>query len=309
MITPTYPWPVPRGHTSAPIWTGHGFRIDEQEVPLLSYAVEASGWTDELTAFHEDGGGAGHFMNRASRRYALGEVRRQAAQPAPVILEIGCLSGVFLQELRSALPRAQLIGADYVRRPLESLAARMPDIPLVQFDLIHCPLRENSIDILVLLNVLEHIQDDAAVLHQVYHILKPGGAAIIEVPAGPHLFDVYDKFFMHFRRYDRAGFRALLDGVGFSVARLRGLGALLYPGFWYVKRKNKRYLSAPDDVQAQVVAGAIGKSGGSRLLDGIMWLESFLRHWMPFPCGIRWVATCIKPPHPTLSPSAGERAG
>ena len=181
-----------------------------------------------------------------------------------------------------------------MRGPLEVLARRRPDLPLLQFDLVQCPLPDNSVDVVVLLNVLEHIEDHAGAVRQVQRILKPGGAAVIEVPAGPHLFDVYDKVLMHYRRYELSELRHLLERAGLSVVHASHLGAFLYPGFWYVKRKNKRYLAATEAVQQEVVAGAIRKTGRNRLFDAVMCLEAGLRHWMSFPFGIRCLATAVK---------------
>jgi len=293
-VSMAYRWPTPPGCPGEPVWTGGGFRVGTEVVPFLSYTVGTSGWTDDLTTFHEDNAGSDHFIDRASRGHALSQVRRHAAGPAPVVLEVGCSSGFCLEALRGELPHARLIGADYVRGPLELLARRVPDIPLLQFDLVHCPLADDSVDVVVLLNVLEHIEDHEAAVRQVRRVLKPGGAAVIEVPAGPHLYDVYDKVLMHYRRYELSGLCRLLEGAGLSVVHASHLGAFLYPGFWYVKKKNKRYLSAPEDVQKQVVAGAIRKTGRSRLCEGVMWLEACLRRWTAFPFGIRCLATGVK---------------
>jgi SAM-dependent methyltransferase len=277
------------------VWTGNGFRVGSQVVPMLSYTVGSSGWTDDLTAFHEDNAGSDHFIDRASRRHALAQVRRHAAGPAPVILEVGCSSGFCLEELRRELPHAQVVGTDYVRGPLEVLARRVRDLPLLQFDLVHCPLADNSVDVVVLLNVLEHIEDDAAALRQVQRILRPGGAVVIEVPAGPHLFDVYDRVLMHFRRYELSGLRRLIKGAGLGVAHLSHLGAFLYPGFWYVKKKNQRHLSAPEEEQRRIVARAIRKTSRNRLFDAVMGVEGWLRRWTALPFGIRCLATAVKP--------------
>jgi ubiquinone/menaquinone biosynthesis C-methylase UbiE len=290
----SYPWPVPPECRSTPVWTGSGFRVDGRHLPLLSYTVGASGWTDDLTTFHEDNAGSDHFIDRASRQHTLRQVRRHATQTAPVILEVGCSSGFCLEALRRELPQAQLIGSDFVRGPLEQLARRLPTVPLLQFDLVHCPLPDESVDVVVLLNVLEHIQDDAEAVRQVARILKPGGAVVIEVPAGPHLYDVYDKVLMHFRRYELAGLIHLLENAGLNVVHASNLGALLYPGFWYVKKKNRRYLDAPEDTQREIVARAIRKSSRNRLFEGVMWVESCLRSWAPLPFGIRCLTTCRK---------------
>jgi SAM-dependent methyltransferase len=261
---------------------------------LLAYTVGDSGWTDDLTAFHEDNAGSDHFIDRASRAHALGQVKQYARGVSPVVLEVGCSSGFFLDELRRELPSALVMGADYVRGPLEQLAGRRRDLPLMQFDLTCCPLPDASVDVVVLLNVLEHIGDDEAAVREVARILRPGGAAVIEVPAGPHLYDVYDKVLLHHRRYRLAGLRALLEGASLEVVHASSLGALLYPAFRHVKLRNKRYLAEPKEIQRQVVARAIRKTGRNRLCEVLMAIEAGLRRWVPLPVGIRCLATGVK---------------
>src|SRR4051812_23952020 len=114
-MNPTYQWPVPPGYSEAPLWTGRGFRIGDNSLPLLSYTVGQSGWTDDLTTFHEDNAGSDHFIDRASRSHTLRQVKRYAAAQTPTILEVGCSSGFCLGALAKELPHARLIGADYVR--------------------------------------------------------------------------------------------------------------------------------------------------------------------------------------------------
>jgi SAM-dependent methyltransferase len=293
-VSMAFPWPAVPACAELPVWTGHGFLVGGVPTPVLSYRAGSSGWTDDLTTFHEENAGSDHFIDRASRAHALAQVKRHARGVQPVILEVGCSSGFLLEEVRRALPDALVIGADYVRGPLDLLARRLPHVPLLQFDLVHCPLPDACVDVVVLLNVLEHIEDDAEALRQVERILRPGGAAVIEVPAGPHLYDVYDRVLMHCRRYRLSGLCRLLEEAGFRVDHASSLGTLLYPGFWYVKRKNKRYLSEPEEVQRQVVAGAIRKTGRNRLLESVLWAEGLLRRTVPLPFGIRCVSTAVK---------------
>ena len=289
-----FPWPVPPGSSQTPVWTGHGFQIGSRVVPLLSYEVGASGWTDDLTTFHEESAGSAHFIDRASRQRALGQLALHTKSESPVLLEIGCSSGFLLRDMRRRWPHACLIGSDYVRRPLEQLAARMPDVPLLQFDLVDCPLPDDSVDALVALNVLEHIADDAAAVRQLYRILKPGGVAVIEVPAGPSLYDVYDKLLLHCRRYSSKALRGLFQGAGFHIVDQSHLGFFMYPGFWAVKQRNKRFLSEAEAVQQQVVEQTIRETGGSRLLEAVMRFELRLGKRVSYPFGIRCVLTCCK---------------
>src|SRR5262245_50973168 len=91
---------------AAPVWTGTDFVVGDSRCRVLSFKVGESGWSDELTAFHDDTAGADHFIDIASRRHALAAIQRHVAAPTPVILEVGCSSGHFLRLLRTAMPDA-----------------------------------------------------------------------------------------------------------------------------------------------------------------------------------------------------------
>jgi SAM-dependent methyltransferase len=241
---------------------------------------------------HEDVAGTAHPIDVASRRHAVGQLRRHLSRPDGVVLEVGCSSGYLLQAMRGALPDAFLIGVDYVRGPLEALASSMPTVPILQFDLQRCPLPDACVDAVVLLNVLEHIEDDASAVGHLFRILKPGGLAVIEIPAGPGLFDVYDKQLMHFRRYRRNGAVSLFEKTGFHKVKASHLGFFVYPAFWAVKKKNRLFAKEQD--AAAVVAKDI-KSSANWLLSALMNLELTLGEMMSFPFGIRCLLTCRNP--------------
>jgi SAM-dependent methyltransferase len=292
MADAAFPWPALTDGGPRPVWTGSGFEVAGAPAAVLSYGVGASGWSDGLTSMHEDVAGAAHPIDVASRAHAVAQLQRSVPRPDAAVLEVGCSSGYLLREMRAALPEAFLIGADYVRGPLEALASSMPTVPILQFDLQRCPLPDGSVDAVVLLNVLEHIEDDAAAVAHLFRILKPGGAAVVEIPAGPHLYDVYDKELMHFRRYRRKGAVSLFEQAGFRVEKASHLGFFVYPGFWAVKKKNRWFPSKDSD--AAVVAKDI-KAGDNRLLSALMKLELKLGAKMSYPVGIRCVLTCRKP--------------
>jgi SAM-dependent methyltransferase len=292
---PLYPWPRPKGSVTAPTWTGHGFKIGADTVPILSFDGEASGWTDDLTTFHEDVAGATHPIDLASRRQALEQLALHVSAKRPVILEVGCSSGFMLREIATRMPDVSLIGADYVRGPLEKLALELPEIPLLQFDLTRCPLSTESVDAVVALNVLEHIGDDEAAVREIRRILKPGGIAVIEVPAGPNLYDAYDKLLMHHRRYSLRQASRLFEQAGFEILKRSHLGFFVYPMFWATKQRNKRWITEEGVRQQQLVESQIRKTNQSRLLDLSLRLELSLGRWASYPCGVRCLLTARKP--------------
>lgn len=290
-----YPWPTPPGCVQPPKWTGQGFELDGQRVGVLHYEGGQSNWSDELTAIHEIMAGDKHILDVASRRHAVGQFLKHLDSPQSTILEIGCSSGYMLHELRTSLPQAAVIGSDYVPAPLEHLSKTMPDMPLLQFDLTKCPLPSNSLDAVVLLQVLEHIQDDATASREICRILKPGGLAVLEVPAGPSLYGVYDKVLMHCRRYSMSQFCTLLKNAGLEIVEKSHLGFFLYPGFWWVKRRDRRYLSADSETQKRILAENIKSSGQHKLMNLAIKLELALGKWIRYPIGIRCLVTARKP--------------
>jgi SAM-dependent methyltransferase len=292
--TPAFPIafaPCPLGK-EIPVWNGRAFQVGDLETKILSYEVGQSGWTDELTTFHEGTAGDDHYIDRASRLHAIDRLRRWLTSDRPAIIDVGCSSGLMLKALKQEFPGSVLLGADYIRGPLETLADSLPGVPLLQFDLTTCPLPDKSVDAVVLLNVLEHIERDEAALANVARILKPNGVAVIEVPAGPHLYDVYDKLLMHHRRYRMADLIAKIARNGLQVLDRSHLGFLLYPPFSLTKRRNRRYLNASREIQEKSVSRSIATASSQPMMHRLMALEASLRKLFYYPFGIRCLVTC-----------------
>jgi SAM-dependent methyltransferase len=290
-----FPWPSVRG--IQPIWTGRGFDVGGQLCAVLDFEARDSGWSEALTRFHEETAGEGtHPIDVASRQRARVALRRHLhTEPSEiVILEVGCSSGFRLQDLLHDWPNSLIIGSDFIADPLVRLAERVPTLPLLRFDMANCPLPSASVDAVVLLNVLEHIDDDAGAVAHIARVLKPGGVAVVEVPAGPELYDVYDKYLHHYRRYRLRELCTLLEQAGLRVTSRSHLGFLVYPAFALVKRRNRRWLSTPEDVQRAIVEKNIKESGRGPLLRWATSIESIGARWFSYPVGIRCLATAVK---------------
>lgn len=80
---------------------------------------------------------------------------------------------------------------------------------------------DGAYDTVVMVNVLEHIEDDRAAARGLFAALKPGGKLLIFVPALPFLFSELDRIYGHFRRYRRRELRQCVESAGFQIERLR----------------------------------------------------------------------------------------
>ena len=78
-----------------------------------------------------------------------------------------------------------------------------------------------SVDTVVLVNVLEHIEDDRAALNALVRMLRPGGHLLIFVPALQFLMSKLDRQLGHFRRYHRADLIEKTQGAGAEVRECR----------------------------------------------------------------------------------------
>jgi SAM-dependent methyltransferase len=290
-----YPFPEMPAEPGRIRWTGSDFVIGENvRRKILCYDKTHSNWSDELTRLHEEETGANHPIDKASRRLAIRSIQKYCRASAPVVLDVGCSSGFLLDELRRALPAARAIGADYIPELLERVATRVIGVPIIQFDLRNCPLPSDSIDAVTCLNVLEHIDDDRRAVQQIFRILRRGGIAHIEVPAGPHLYDIYDEHLMHHRRYRLPGLQKLCGEIGFEIVKATHLGVFVYPAFRFVKLRQRANLSLPAEEKKKIIAKQIRRTGRSSALDALLKLETTLGRWVRYPIGIRCVVVARK---------------
>ncbi len=284
--------PAAEKYGESPKWDGQAFVFDGKRTAVLEYSENFAGWSDALTALHEEAAGGEHPVDLASRNDALEQVKKFISSPEVVVLEIGCSSGFFIRDLATTLPEAVIIGADVVKEPLYRLARSLSGIPLIRFDLLKCPLPDQSIDLIVMLNVLEHIDDDVAALKNAFNLLKPGGGLVIEVPAGPHLYDAYDAQLCHFRRYSSAELKQKLGEAGFGVLRQSHLGFLLFPAFVVVKLLNKSFLFRK---RTSIVRDQAKTTSKNFFVRWAMNVESKFLMNLSLPWGIRALAVARRP--------------
>lgn len=136
------------------------------------------------------------------------------------LLDIGCGTGYFLT--KAADIADDLYGID----PATYECTRFDDI--IKGTVENVPFADNTFECVICLDVLEHIENPKQGLAEICRVLKPGGIAVITVPACQVLFGPHDIANDHFRRFSRKDFEALI-GNEFVIEKSTYFNSLLFP--------------------------------------------------------------------------------
>ncbi len=159
-------------------------------------------------------------------RYLLrrDRIRRWFSDQSPgALLEVGPGAGAFLVEwsrkgfectaLEASLPARSMMEAVFAQEGLD-----VPVFPSPQ------EAWKEAFDYLSAFDVLEHIEDDGKAVGQWASWIKPGGCLVLSVPARMDLWTEGDEWAGHFRRYEAAGLKRLLQAHGLMVERFECYG-------------------------------------------------------------------------------------
>jgi SAM-dependent methyltransferase len=203
------------------------------------------------------------------------------------VVDVGCGTGAFLDELGRTFPRADVLGVEpsAAAREVAQEAGRR----VVEGSFQPLPLADASVDLLVALDVLEHCADEAGALSEARRAVRPGGGMVLTVPALPSLWSSHDRLNNHRCRYVREELVGAVTRAGFEVGRCSYFNTLMLPLAYLARALPER-------------AGREGASGiripvapVNALLRGIFGLERpMLRHW-DLPTGVSLIITARRP--------------
>ncbi len=202
------------------------------------------------------------------------------------ILSVGCGPAEWLQWLTPfAGSDGKVVGLD-----IEAIHANglQGNLGFVVGSLEQSPIADESFDVVMALDVLEHLDDDSAGLREAARMVKPGGLLLITVPALPSLWGGQDVVSEHRRRYTKRALKRLFEEVGLTGHRISYFNTLLFPlaaGVRWSRRalgKANRARSDFEDNRPGVV---------NEVLARVFSAESYLIKYAPMPVGVSLLAT------------------
>jgi len=166
-----------------------------------------------------------HWWFLGRRKFIQSQLERFKA-PNLNVLEVGCGTGGNIETLLSVGNFTAIEMNSYARQvaeeryDVEIVSGSMPD---------DHPFKEKSFDLIFMLDVLEHIEDDVEVLKELKTLLKPQGKIIITVPAYQFLWSEHDKVHHHYKRYSRKEIRQSAGLAKLNIKRISNFNFFLLP--------------------------------------------------------------------------------
>lgn len=133
------------------------------------------------------------------------------------VLDIGCGVGDNLKQVQREHGNVRFSGLEYSQRSLERAKKALPnDVDLRLGSAVEIPFSAEYADMVMCIEVLEHIPDEHQALREIFRVLKRDGHLILSVPYR-RWFPSYYTCMGHIRHYTRTGLERLLAEKGFSV--------------------------------------------------------------------------------------------
>jgi ubiquinone/menaquinone biosynthesis C-methylase UbiE len=168
-----------------------------------------------------------YWWHKAKRRLILHLCQHyKVFQKSNNILDVGCGTGMMMTELSS---KGSVFGVDGSLQAL-SFCKKREQAKVLCCDLTYpLPFKSEYFDMVTILDVLEHLDNDSLILSEIRRILKSSGYFFLTVPAYPMLWTYWDVILGHKRRYRRKQLKKLLEDHGFVVKNSSYFYSFLLP--------------------------------------------------------------------------------
>ena len=234
----------------------------------------------------------------AGRTQAINTLLRQVLPQTTglEILAVGCGAGNMIHHLSRY---GQVRGIEVDPRPVRE--ARLRGYQVELHDATQpAPFAEGTFDLVTAFDVIEHVDDDVAILQDAHRTLKPGGHIAITVPAFMRLWSHNDDINAHKRRYTAQELKTKLTEAGFSVKRVSYNLFFIFPAaaaLILLRRGNEPELSSHHlEEEAYEVEMEPASPAVNAILTQVGKLEAAIMRHVSFPFGTSLIVVAQKGP-------------
>jgi SAM-dependent methyltransferase len=222
-----------------------------------------------------------HWWYRARRDILERLIETRVKPPADSrILEIGCGTGHNL----AMLGRFGTVDAVEMDDAARTVASERLGRPAVKSTLPALEgVERGAYELIALLDVLEHVDEDRASLASIAERLQPDGRILVTVPAHPWMWSAHDVVNHHKRRYTKRGLRETIEQAGLKIELLSYFNSLLFPVAAAARVAGR--LTGKDDSDDRLPPAPLNKT-----FEFLFRLERYAVGRVPFPPGVSLVA-------------------
>ncbi|OLA95359.1 MAG: hypothetical protein AUI33_13585 [Ignavibacteria bacterium 13_1_40CM_2_61_4] len=222
-----------------------------------------------------------HWWCVARQRIVEDVIDRRIELPAGAqVLDVGCGSGAVLEALSA---RFEAYGTDTSQLAIDLCRQRgLPNAFCCTLETF--PRKELRFDLVTLLDVVEHVDDDLGILREAQRYVKTGGWTIVTVPAYQFLWGPHDVVNHHKRRYTRAGLRRVLQAAGFELRMLSYFNTILFPAA-IAAWAGEKVVGIAADPRPRVPPAPL-----NALLTTVFSMEKYLLRGLALPYGLSLIA-------------------
>lgn len=185
-----------------------------------------------------------HWYYAGKRDFARDWLLRvRPPQSSDRLLDCGAGTGRFAKEMEA---HCSVLVLDDHEEALRLLRTRFRPEQILSLAGDQVPLPDASLEYVTALDVLEHTPDDQAVVKSFHRLLKPGGVALVTVPASMALWGDWDVALHHFRRYSRRQLEALFPRDRWELLYVNHTNVAIYPVVWFVRKWRKWFPKIKD---------------------------------------------------------------
>jgi SAM-dependent methyltransferase len=208
------------------------------------------------------------------------------------VLDVGCGTGTMVTHLARY---GRVYGVDMDHEAVGYCYER--DLhTVVQAAAGHLPFPDATFDLVTMLDVLEHIEDERNTLDEVSRVLRPGGVLTVAVPAYRFLWGAQDDVSQHRRRYSAKQLADRMLSAGLRVKRLTYFNTTLFPPIAAI-RLFRRAVPQARSTESDFTFPTPGPM--NRLLATVFGLESAVVARTDLPFGVSILCLAEKEPAPT----------
>lgn len=177
-----------------------------------------------------------HWYYSGKRQLVRALIKRYHCQGLE-FLDCGAGTGIFAREMQDAFNVTVLDDHDESIRLLEQ---HFTAAKVLRVSGTGVPVAPESFDLVTALDVLEHIENDAAAVGEFHRILRPNSTLVITVPASMSLWSDWDLSLHHFRRYSKQDLLRLFTADKWDVKRCNYTNSIPFPLVWFMRRSRSK---------------------------------------------------------------------